>query len=48
VIALVEFPKCSEWTSANSRLSELQSGIHSLAVLLTDDGNVEIECAEFE
>jgi hypothetical protein len=38
----------NEWTIVNSHLSELQSGIHNLAVLLTDDSNVEFDWIRFE
>jgi len=40
--------KSSEWTIISSRVSKLQSGIHNLAVLLTDDSNVEIDWIRFE
>ena len=43
VIARAEVPKCNAWTSVDSPLSEPQSGIHSLIVLLTDDCDVEID-----
>jgi hypothetical protein len=48
VIVRVEIPQSSEWTIVSSRVSKLQSGIHNLAVLLTDDSNVEIDWIRFE
>jgi hypothetical protein len=47
-VARVEIPQSSKWTIVSSRVSKLQSGIHNLTVLLTDDSNVEIDWIRFE
>jgi hypothetical protein len=48
VIADVEIPKGTEWKIINSSLSEFQTGIHNLVVLLKDNNNVEIDWISFE
>ena len=48
VIALVEVPKDSEWSTVKTPLSEFQSGIHNLVVQLRDNNDVEIDWIRFE
>ena len=48
VIARVEVPHSNEWINVSSVVSGLQSGVHNLTVLLTDDGNIEIDWIRFE
>ena len=48
VIARVAIPRSNEWTLVSSPVSGLQSGIHNLAALLTDDADVEIDWIRFE
>jgi Glycosyl hydrolases family 43/Carbohydrate binding module (family 6) len=48
VIARVEIPQSNEWTIVSSHVSGLQSGIHHLTALLTDDSDVEIDWIRFE
>ena len=47
-IARVEIPRGGDWSIVRSNLSELQSGIHNLIVLLRGDDNVEIDWISFE
>jgi GH43 family beta-xylosidase len=48
LIARIDTPESNEWIIVNSRLSELQPGIHNLIVRLTDNKNVEIDWIRFE
>jgi hypothetical protein len=48
LIARIDTPESNEWIIANSRLTELQPGIHNLIVRLTDNKNVEIDWIRFE
>ena len=46
-LPVIDIPKSNEWTIVNSRLSELQPGIHNLVVRLTDNTSVEIDWIRF-
>jgi hypothetical protein len=48
VIAIVEVPKGSEWSTVKAPLYEYLSGIHNLVVQLKDNKNVEIDWIHFE
>lgn len=48
VIARVEIPRGGAWSDVASHVSRLLPGIHNLNVLLTSDGEVEIDWIRFE
>jgi hypothetical protein len=47
-IARIEIPKNNEWSIVHARLPKSPSGIHSLIVLLADNGSVEVDWIRFE
>ncbi len=48
MLAQVKIPKGDEWNIVKSSLSEFQSGIHNLIVVLKENRNVEIDWIRFE
>ncbi len=48
VLARVEIPKSSDWTTIKARLVGTAAGVHDLIVTLPDQGNVELDWVSFE